>query len=132
MDFLLDTNFLIGLWRQPQHGPEVGFLETHPESVLALPWIAKGEFLAGAMLASHDGVRVERFLSEYPLVLPNATTLAIYADRYAALRRARKTVGINDLWIAASAIEHKLPLLTRNVRELARVDGLDVVDYAAD
>lgn len=131
MDYLLDTNFLIGLWRQPQQGPEVGFLETHPDSVLALPWIAKGEFLAGAVVASHDAARVQRFLSQYPLTLPSDATLNIYAHLYAALRRAHKPVGVNDLWIAASAIEHKLPLLTRNVRELSRVEGLDVVDYAA-
>lgn len=131
MDYLLDTNFLIGLWRQPQHGPEVDFLEAHPDSVLALPWIAKAEFLAGAVVAHHDAARVMRFLAQYPLLLPDEVTLGIYANRYAALRAAGKTVGINDLWIAASAIQHKLPLLTRNVRELARVDGLDVLDYAA-
>jgi predicted nucleic acid-binding protein len=131
VDFLLDTNFLIGLWRQPRKGPEVDFLEAHPDDVLALPWIAKGEFLAGAMVANHDAARVMRFLAQYPLVLPNETTLAIYANRYAALRHADKRVGINDLWIAASAIEHELPLLTRNVRDLSRVTGLKVIDYAA-
>lgn len=132
MDFLLDTNFLIGLWRQPQHGLEVDFLETHAESVLALPWIAKAEFLAGAVVAHHDAARVLRFLAQYPLVLPDETTLGIYANRYATLRTAGKTVGINDLWIAASAIQHRLPLVTRNVRELSRVEGLDVLDYAAE
>ncbi len=131
MDFLLDANFLIGLWRQPQHGPEVAFLEAHPDSVLALPWIAKGEFLAGAVIAGRDRTRVAQFLSHYPLTLPTDTTLGVYAELYAALRKARRpAVGINDLWIAASAIEHKLPLLTRNVRELTRVERLDVVDYA--
>lgn len=131
MDFLLDTNFLIGLWRRPQQGPEVVFLEAHADSVLALPWIAKAEFLAGAVAADHDASRVRRFLEGYPLILPDDATLNIYADRYAALRAAGKAVGINDLWIAASAIQHKLPLVTRNVRELARVDGLNVLDYVA-
>lgn len=132
MDFLLDTNFLIGLWRQPQEGPEVDFLEAHADSVLALPWIAKGEFLAGAVVANHDAARVMKFLAPYPLLLPNEATLGIYANRYAALSAAGKAVGINDLWIAASAIQHKLPLLTRNVRELSRVEGLNVLDYAAN
>ena len=131
MDFLLDTNFLIGLWRQPQQGPEVDFLEAHVDSVLALPWIASAEFLAGVVVAHHDAGRVLRFLAQYPLVLPDEATLGIYANCYAALRATGKIVGINDLWIAASAIQHKLPLVTRNVRELARVDGLDVFDYAA-
>lgn len=131
MDYLLDTNFLIGLWRQPQTGPEARFLEAHGDSVLALPWIAKGEFLAGAVIAGHDAKRVQQFLSTYPLTLATDATLAVYARLYAALHKSRSAVGINDLWIAASAIEHKLPLLTRNVRELSRVDDLKVLDYAA-
>lgn len=131
MDYLLDTNFLVGLWRQPRNGPEARFLGAHADSVLALPWIAKGEFLAGAVIAGHDAATVQRFLAPYPLTLAGDDTLVIYARLYATLRKARATVGINDLWIAASAIEHQLPLLTRNVRELSRVAELEVVDYAA-
>lgn len=131
MDFLLDTNFLIGLWREPTVGPEVRFLESHGDTVLALPWIARGEFLAGAVIAGHSMERVQKFLAAFPLTLPNDGTLAVYARLYAKLHKSRAKVGINDLWIAASAIEHKLPLLTRNVRELQRVEELTVMDYAA-
>lgn len=131
MDYLLDTNFLIGLWRQPQAGPEARFLEANGDSVLALPWIAKGEFLAGAVIAGHSAARVQQFLATYPLTLPTDATLATYARLYAALHKSRTAIGINDLWIAASAIEHKLPLLTRNVRELSRVGELKVIDYVA-
>ncbi|MGH8110467.1 MAG: type II toxin-antitoxin system VapC family toxin [Rhodanobacteraceae bacterium] len=131
MDYLLDTNFLIGLWRQPQAGPEAAFLEAHADSVLALPWIAKGEFLAGAVIAGHDAARVQQFLAMYPLTLPVDATLEIYARLYASLHKSRSSVGINDLWIAASAIEHELPLLTRNIEELSRVAELKVIDYAA-
>lgn len=131
VDYLLDTNFLIGLWREPQQGPEVGFLQAHADSVYTLPWIAKGEFLAGAIMAGHDATRVRQFLSPYPLILPDDATLDVYARVYATLRKARTAIGINDLWIAASAIEHELPLLTRNVKELSRVAELKVIDYAA-
>ena len=51
MDYLLDTGFLIGLWRGRGKGPEAAFLSAHPEAVLALPWIAKAEFLCGAVIA---------------------------------------------------------------------------------
>ena len=46
------------------------------------------------------------------------------------LRGQRLHVGPNDLWIAAAAVGRNLPLLTRNVKELSRVEGLQVVDYA--
>ena len=131
MDFLLDTNFLIGLWRQPTSGPEARFLSAQPDASLGLPWIAKGEFLAGAAIAGHDLERVAVFLADYPVVLPDDATLIRYAEAFANLRKRKLTVGPNDLWIGAAAIQADLPLLTRNVRELARIEGLRVVDYVA-
>ena len=129
MDFLLDTNFLIGLWRQPNAGAEVDFLEANPDAVLGLPWIAKGEFLAGAFMASHDRDCVVKFLSPYPVVFPGDGTLVAYAELYAATRTQRRHVAINDLWIAAAALERGVPLLTRNVKDFPR-EGVRVIDYA--
>ena len=37
--------------------------------------------------------------------------------------------GANDMWIAATALAHAQPLLTRNAREFARVPGLQVESY---
>ncbi len=59
-------------------------------------------------------------------------TLVHYASIYKALVRSRRTVGANDLWIAASAVERGVPLLTRNAAEFRRVDGLQVIDYTLD
>ena len=129
MDFLLDTNFLIGLWRQPDAGAEVDFLQANPDAVLGLPWIAKGEFLAGAFIAGHDRERVVKFLSPYPVVFPADRTLVAYAELYAATRTQRRQVGINDLWIAAAALERGVPLLTRNARHFIH-EGVRVIDYA--
>lgn len=130
MDYLLDTSFLIGLWRQRDKGPEASFLMRNSGIALALPWIAKAEFLSGAVIAEHDLERVSAFLGEFPLLWPNDAVVLRYARANAALRSARLAVGANDLWIAASALELDLPLLTRNVREFERVEGLRVIDYA--
>ena len=62
---------------------------------------------------------------------PDEQTLLQYATLHARLHAQRKLVGPNDLWIAAAAIGRDLPLLTRNVKEFSRVQGLRVVDYAA-
>lgn len=129
MDYLIDTNFLIGLWRQSASGPEARFLDAHSDAVLGLPWVAKGEFLSGAVIAEHHLQRVMDFLADFVLVWPDEGTVIRYARCYAALRVTRQTVGANDLWIAAAAIERDVPLLTRNVKELSRVEGLKVVDY---
>ena len=38
-------------------------------------------------------------------------------------------IGANDLWIAATALAHGLPLVTRNDRHFRRVAGLHVIGY---
>lgn len=130
MDYVLDTNFLIGLWRQRSRGPEAAYLASHPDAGLAVPWIAKAEFLAGAVIAGHDLEGVSGFLANFPVVWPGEATLMCYAELTAQLRQKRQAVGPNDLWIAAAAVERDIPLLTRNIKELSRVDRLNVVDYA--
>ncbi len=64
------------------------------------------------------------------MLWPTETTLRLYAETRGALVRRRQMVGVHDLWIAACALEHNLPLLTRNAAEFARIPNLKVVDYS--
>jgi predicted nucleic acid-binding protein len=43
------------------------------------------------------------------------------------LRQTRK-MGLADALIAATALVHELPLVTRNTRDFSWIDGLTVVD----
>ena len=40
-------------------------------------------------------------------------------------------IGPNDLMIAAIAIANKTILITHNVKEFQRIDGLEIVDWEA-
>ena len=131
MDYLLDTNFLIGLWREPATGPEARFLASKADATLGIPWIVKAEFLAGAVVAGHALPRVAAFLADYPVVWADEDILMRYAELYARSRRLGIQVGRNDLWIGAAAVARGLPLLTRNVAELSRIEGLRITDYAS-
>jgi predicted nucleic acid-binding protein len=84
---------------------------------VAVPVIVLGEFRYG-IRQSRARVRYERWLVES---IPNYQVLAVdeeTAERYAQvrdeLRRAGRPVPANDLWIAALARQHALPLLTRD------------------
>jgi predicted nucleic acid-binding protein len=130
LDYLIDTSFLIGRWRHGRRSPEQRFIDEHPEAVAAMPWIVKGEFLRGAVLAGRGREEVEDFLSRYPTLWVCDATISEYVKAYVFLIRKNELIGANDLWIAASALEHRLPLLTRNPREFRRVPELTVVAYS--
>jgi len=53
-----------------------------------------------------------------------------YGQIRAALAKKGRIIGSNDLWIAAHARANGLVLVTNNVREFARIDGLEVQNWA--
>ena len=96
-----------------------------------LPLIVLGELLAG--FAASGWAQANRdYLAKFMapahvhLMRPDEKTARHYADLYALLRRQGTPVPANDLWIAALARQHRLPLLTfdahfRNVPGLVQV-----------
>jgi tRNA(fMet)-specific endonuclease VapC len=130
MIYLADTNFLIRCWRDAKHPERLRNLSVYFNSAIRLVWVVKAEFLRGAEIAQHDHEHVSEFLSRHKTLWPDDNTLAIYSQIYVQLHRVNQMIGPHDLWIAATALQHRLPLLTRNVREFRRVPGLNVVDYS--
>jgi tRNA(fMet)-specific endonuclease VapC len=58
---------------------------------------------------------------------------AEHAGRIRASLEARgKPIGPNDLLIAAIAVANRLTLVTHNVEEFSRVEGLDQEDWERD
>ena len=87
------------------------------------------EFYYGAYRAAQTG----RQLAYIAGLIGNSVLLTgdrETADRYGALKHALRQQGMlipeNDLWIAAAALRHGLPLATRDTQHFGRVSGLDV------
>lgn len=129
MVYLADTNFLIRCWRDASQPERLRHLSKYLDSEIRLVWIVRAEFLRGAVVAGHDFVRVNEFLSRHITLWPDEDTLTLYAQTYATLSRINQMIGPHDLWIAAAALQYQLPLLTQNVNEFRRVANLRVVDY---
>ena len=63
-------------------------------------------------------------------VLPFEIPVAkVYGDIVARLEKRGQIIGGNDLSIAAHSLSRKLTLVTSNVREFNRVDGLKVENW---
>ena len=87
-----------------------------------------GELLAGfaaGQRQSDNRSELTKFLNvpRVKVVASTAATADLYALVYAALRRRGKPVPTNDLWIAASSLEHGAALLTLDAH-FQNIDGL--------
>ncbi len=83
-----------------------------------------GGFAAGSREARYRGELARFMASPRVSVLPvTAVTADSYALLYASLRRKGQPIPTNDLWIAASALEHGAGLLTRD-SHFSQVGGL--------
>lgn len=87
-----------------------------------------GELLAGfaaGTRVSTNRSELTQFLSSprVRIVTSTSATADLYALIYAALRRKGQPIPTNDLWIAASCLEHGTALLTLDAHFQA-IDGL--------
>jgi predicted nucleic acid-binding protein len=67
---------------------------------------------------------VERILDLVPVLPFDLEVARVHARIWADLSRHGSMIGAHDLAIAATAVRHELAVLTRNVEEFSRVEGL--------
>ena len=96
---------------------------------LFVPAIVLGEYRFGIKVTRDRRIReawLEEVESAVTVLDVNSETARCYADVREELRKARKPIPENDLWIAALARQHELPVITRDahfdhVTDLRRV-----------
>jgi len=102
-----------------------------PFRSLALPMTVLGEYRYG-LLGSKKHARLTEWLgellSEVRVLETTERTTVVYARVRHQLRAAGTPIPENDVWIAATAIEHSLPLATRD-KHFKLVRGLEVVAW---
>lgn len=127
---ILETTFLIDLERERrrhQPGPADAFLERVPDLHLYLTFTVAGELTSGGSLANRADW--EAFMAPFHVLPIDLEVCWEYAKAYRHLQRNGLLIGTNDLWIAATAIAHGIPLVTANLDHFRRVPELEVVGY---
>lgn len=120
---LLDTTFFVDLegeLRAARPGPCAGFLRAHRHATMQVSVITVGEFAAGATAAA-----TLRFFRGYQR-LSLGRDLAVFGGRLQASLPFE--MGENDLWIAATAKCHGLPLVSRD-KIFSRIPGVRIIGY---
>jgi len=131
--YLLDTNIVSHMIDNP-HEP------ANRASVMiarrGIERVAINIVVAGELHAGIEKRRSDRLRRSVLAVLDSLTVLDLerpvevsYARIRADLERRGLSIGTNDLWIAAHALTLDLTVVTANVSEFSRVEGLRVENW---
>jgi len=83
----------------------------------AIPVIVLGEFRYGIAESRHRPAYeawLESQLPHFDVLAVTDETAVAYAALRVALRRSGRPIPANDAWIAALALQHRLPVLSRD------------------
>ena len=135
MTVLLDTNVCIAVMnRRPMAVRErLRLASEHGESVM-LSAISLFELWYGVAKSAHAAINAERladFLTPLSILPFDDEDARVAGTIRAGLERIGKPIGAYDCLIAGQALRRGLLLVTANVSEYARVEGLHWQDWTA-
>lgn len=96
-----------------------------------IPVVVLGEFRYGIAQSRHRAEYEQWLATElahFEVLLVTDATSRAYADVRLALKRNGTPIPANDAWIAALALEHKMPVLSRD-RHFESVPGVKRVGW---
>jgi predicted nucleic acid-binding protein len=122
---VIDTDVLSYLHNEHSLAAEYRAILDGRQGFVALQSVAEMRF--GAILngwGEPRRLKLETFLSAYTVIEPNDATALLWAVLRAQVQRAGRHTAPSDAWIAATALEYGLILVTHNVDDFLAVDGL--------
>lgn len=128
--YLLDTNIISDLVRNPD-GAVAGTLESLVEHEVCTSIIVAAELRFGVEKkgAFRLAIQLEALLEDIQVAAFESPAERSYATVRAQLERDGTPISGNDMLIAAHAITLDAVLVTANVREFQRVEGLKVENW---
>lgn len=119
--YLLDTNVISELRRIRPHGAVLAWLESVAPAELHMSAVTLGEIQAGIELTrDQDGEKASRLEQWAELVAASYNVLPMDAQTFriwARLMHRRSETLYEDAMIAATALQHGLSVVTRNIAE---------------
>ena len=131
--YLLDTNVFIMYLKGRSQNINNHIDNLEPEKI-AVCSVVKAELFYGSMKSNNPKKNLnlqKSFLSQFVSLPFDDSCAEIYGKIRADLAKAGTPIGSNDIQIAAIALANNLILVTHNVREFSRVDGLKFEDWEA-
>lgn len=117
--YLIDTNAIIDaqMGKIPKKGME--FMTTVVNTAFIVSFVSYIEFLGYNNISPQS----EAFISLATVINIDKSII----DTCIALRKSKR-IGLPDAIIAATALTQNLTVVSRNVKDFANIDGLQVID----
>ncbi len=131
MTYLLDSNTCIR-YLNGQSAGVLRRLQSLPPTEVAVCSVVKAELYYGAMKSDNPDQTLAKqrlFLDAFASLPFDDRAAELYGRIRADLSRKGTPIGPYDLMIAAIALAHDAILVTHNVREFGRVEGLRFEDW---
>lgn len=131
MTYLLDTNVCIKLLNGDNSRVIKHLAAQQPQNIY-LCTITQLELFYGAYRSAkteRNLLKLDRFFSQFSVLQIDSAAAQIAGEVRANLHRKGTPIGGYDLQIAATALAYQLTLVTHNIREFERVEGLLYEDW---
>jgi tRNA(fMet)-specific endonuclease VapC len=134
MIYMLDTNMLIYLIKSKPPSIAERINNLPKNSALCMSFVTYAELLEGAGRSQRKEKvlgQLEQLLKIVPVeYVVDGALCRHYASQFTRLKSAGTPIGANNLWIACHALAIGACLVTHNMREFERIEGLIVEDWA--
>ncbi|MFH1117623.1 MAG: type II toxin-antitoxin system VapC family toxin [Pseudomonadota bacterium] len=134
MRFLLDTNVCISYLNGRSEAIKRELLVRRREDIVMCS-VVKAELCYGAFKSKNPQRNLETlwsFVEGFASLPLDDNAAGVYGRIRADLERIGRPIGPNDFLIAAIAIANDVTLVTHNIREFGRINGLTVEDWETE
>jgi tRNA(fMet)-specific endonuclease VapC len=133
MGIIFDTSVLIAIERSPHQIEKV--IDGREDEPFGISVITASELLHGVHRADSEKRRikreafVEKVIEVFPIYPFDLGVARTYARIWANLARKGITIGSHDLMIASTCISLGFSVITSDIRDYGKIEGLTVEKY---
>ena len=132
--YFLDTNTCVYFLKGTYRSILEEFKKRKPEEI-KIPSMVKAELLLGVEKSERreENLNIcKKFLEPFEIVGFDDHAAMLYAKIRASLEKKGKTIGPNDMIIAATVMARRGILISHNVKEFKQITGLQLEDWVIE